>query len=239
MRGPPKASGASQARWDKPLPAGAAHSRHRICGHLCPPGPRRLPPAVCSHAGPADRADGPAAGLAGASAWRGCRPPGQGRAVHPRVDWLIAAPLALAAATQVWVARRASGARAAGSAYCAGNGRRASGGDSAAAVPQLGPATASALLVVPIYVAFAILAPLLGWMVARFFKLEAAAGRAVAFSASTRNSLVVLPLALAVPGAVPILPAVIVTQTLVELLSEMVYVRTMPRLGQSREVTHT
>lgn len=155
--------------------------------------------------------------------------------------WLIAVPLALAAATQLWAARRASGARAA-----ALLGLLPVPATAvvllvviAAVVPQLGPATESALLVVPIYVAFAILAPLFGWMVARFFKLEAAAGRAVAFSASTRNSLVVLPLALAVPGPVPILPAVIVTQTLVELLSELVYVRTMPRLGQSREVTHT
>src|SRR5256885_9866152 len=51
-------------------------------------------------------------------------------------------------------------------------------------------------------------------LVARAFRLPAASGRAVAFSAGTRNSLVVLPLALAVPGAIPVLPAVIVTQTL-------------------------
>lgn len=65
---------------------------------------------------------------------------------------------------------------------------------------------------------------------ARMFGLEAVAGRAVAFSSSTRNSLVVLPLALSVPGAIPILPAVIVTQTLVELLSELVYVRLIHKL---------
>ena len=41
------------------------------------------------------------------------------------------------------------------------------------------------------------------------------------------------PLALAVPGAVPLLPAVVVTQTLVELMSELVYVRLMPKLGTS------
>ncbi|MNF17505.1 hypothetical protein D3C80_2210460 [compost metagenome] len=54
--------------------------------------------------------------------------------------------------------------------------------------------------------------------------------RAVAFSGSTRNSLVVLPLALAVPGAIPVLPAVIVAQTLVELVSELVYVKLLPKL---------
>ncbi|XOT98248.1 arsenic resistance protein, partial [Alcaligenes pakistanensis] len=35
-------------------------------------------------------------------------------------------------------------------------------------------------------------------------------------SSATRNSLVVLPLALAIPGALPLLPAIILTQTLVE-----------------------
>jgi ACR3 family arsenite efflux pump ArsB len=59
--------------------------------------------------------------------------------------------------------------------------------------------------------------------------------RAVAFSAATRNSLVVLPLGLAVPGAVPVLPAIIVTQTLVELLSELIYVRFMPKIGKEVE----
>jgi hypothetical protein len=58
-------------------------------------------------------------------------------------------------------------------------------------------------------------------------------GRAVAFSTATRNSLVVLPLALAVPGALPVLPAIIVTQTLVELISELFYIRTIPRLGRA------
>ncbi|EYR78191.1 arsenic resistance protein [Shinella sp. DD12] len=103
----------------------------------------------------------------------------------------------------------------------------------AAVVPQLGAALDAALRVLPIYVAFAVIAPLIGWGVARLCKLEAPAGRAVAFSAATRNSLVVLPLALAVPGAVPILPAIIVTQTLVELVSELVYVRLAPKFGAS------
>jgi ACR3 family arsenite transporter len=42
---------------------------------------------------------------------------------------------------------------------------------------------------------------------------------------------VILPLALAVPGALPLLPAIIVTQTLVELIAELVYVRAIARLG--------
>ncbi|MGP1683784.1 MAG: arsenic resistance protein [Giesbergeria sp.] len=146
--------------------------------------------------------------------------------------WLIAVPLVLAAATQLWAARSKSGARA--SALLGLLPVPATAlvlfVVIAAVVPQLGSAVESALRVVPLYAAFAVLAPLLGWMVARIFKLEAAAGRAVAFSTSTRNSLVVLPLALSVPGAIPILPAVIVTQTLVELLSELAYVRLIQKL---------
>lgn len=90
---------------------------------------------------------------------------------------------------------------------------------------------------VPIYIAFAVIAPLIGWGMARLFRLGAPAGRAIAFSAATRNSLVVLPLAFAVPGAVPVLPAIIVTQTLVELISELVYMRLIPKLGGSERPT--
>lgn len=101
----------------------------------------------------------------------------------------------------------------------------------AAVLPQLGQAGAAAWRVVPVYAAFALLAPLLGWWFARRAGLVAQAARAVAFSAATRNSLVVLPLALAVPGAVPLLPAVVVAQTLVELVAELLYIRWLPRLG--------
>lgn len=96
-------------------------------------------------------------------------------------------------------------------------------------VPQLGPAISSVMKVVPIYVAFALVAPVAGWLVARAFSLPSDQGRAVAFSTATRNSLIILPLALSVPGAIPVIPAVIVAQTLVELLSELVYIRVIPR----------
>ncbi|MCT9000469.1 arsenic resistance protein [Chelativorans intermedius] len=151
--------------------------------------------------------------------------------------WLIAIPLALAALVQLgaalnrWVERMSAGlgvlpvpATALALLVVI-----------AAVVPQLGPAINAALRVVPIYIAFAIIAPLIGWGIGRvLFRLDAPASRSLAFSAGTRNSLVVLPLAFAVPGAVPILPAVIVTQTLVELVSELVYVRLVPRLGAKR-----
>ncbi|WP_323639091.1 arsenic resistance protein [Pectobacterium polonicum] len=100
-----------------------------------------------------------------------------------------------------------------------------------AVIPLLRTTWAVVLLAVPFYLLFALLAPLLGWLTSRAFRLDSAGGRSVAFSASTRNSLVILPLALAIPGALPLLPAVIVSQTLVELLSELIYIRVIPRLN--------
>lgn len=147
--------------------------------------------------------------------------------------WLIAIPLAAAGLFQFWAGRLVSGEKAvkvlsvlpvpatAVVLFLV----------VASVLPQLGSAKASVILVAPIYLAFSVLAPLVGWLVARAFRLETAAARAVAFSAATRNSLVVLPLALAVPGAIPLLPAIIVTQTLIELLSELIYIRVIPRFG--------
>ncbi|MCX5507633.1 arsenic resistance protein [Pseudomonas sp. BJa3] len=87
------------------------------------------------------------------------------------------------------------------------------------------------LPVVPVYAGFAVLAPLLGWFVARLFRLSTGEARAVTFSAATRNSLVVLPLALALPESIRALAAAaVITQTLVELVSELVYVRVVPAL---------
>lgn len=105
----------------------------------------------------------------------------------------------------------------------------------AAVVPRLGEAAGAAVRVAPVYIAFAIVAPLIGWTAARLFRLNPPASRAVAFSAGTRNSLVVLPLAFAVPDGLPLVPAIVVTQTLLELLSELGYIRLIARLGQSQQ----
>ena len=152
--------------------------------------------------------------------------------VHAFV-WLIAVPLVLAAATQIWAGRSALGAQASSALglFPVPATALVLFVVIATVVPQLGPAVGAALSVVPIYFAFAFIAPVLGWFVGRLFGLEPALGRSIAFSTGTRNSLVVLPLALAVPGAVPILPAIIVTQTLVELVSELIYVHFIARLG--------
>ena len=85
--------------------------------------------------------------------------------------------------------------------------------------------------VIPVYVGFLVLAPLMGILAARLFALPAATARAVTFSASTRNSLVVLPLALALPEDVRGLAAtVVILQTLIELVGELVYIRLIPAL---------
>jgi ACR3 family arsenite transporter len=84
------------------------------------------------------------------------------------------------------------------------------------------------LALIPAYVAFLVLAVAAGVGVSRLARLEAPEARAVTFSGATRNSLVVLPLALALPF--PLAPAAVVTQTLVELVGMVVLVRVLPRL---------
>ncbi|WP_037291016.1 arsenic resistance protein [Saccharibacillus sacchari] len=87
------------------------------------------------------------------------------------------------------------------------------------------------LRVLPIYALFMLLMPLLARVVGRLMRLDAGDGRALIFSSFTRNSLVVLPLALALPGeAAGIAAAVIVAQTLIELIGELIYVRAVPKL---------
>jgi ACR3 family arsenite efflux pump ArsB len=95
-------------------------------------------------------------------------------------------------------------------------------------LPQLLP-------VVPVYLGFALVAPAIGWATARLLGLPAQQKRAVMFSAATRNSLVVLPLALALPEQWRTLAAAaVITQTLVELVCELVYVRAIPAITSSR-----
>ena len=91
----------------------------------------------------------------------------------------------------------------------------------------LGAGTAL-LALVPVYLAFLVLATAAGILVSRLARLGVREARAVTFSGATRNSLVVLPLALALPS--PLAPAVVVTQTLVELVGMVVLVRLLPRL---------
>lgn len=90
---------------------------------------------------------------------------------------------------------------------------------------------AAVLRVLPLYALFLLIMPPLARLIGRLLRLDAGSGRALIFSAFTRNSLVVLPLALALPGeAADIAAAVIVTQTITELIGELIYVRAVPGL---------
>lgn len=85
------------------------------------------------------------------------------------------------------------------------------------------------LTVLPLYLIFHLTAPFAGLLSSKVFKLKTITSRTVSFSTSTRNSLVVLPLALALPAPNNhIVAAVIVTQTLVELVAELVYIKIIP-----------
>lgn len=88
----------------------------------------------------------------------------------------------------------------------------------------------SLLLVVPVFVVFAAVMLAVGIVAGRLVRLDVPATRAVALSGVTRNSLVVLPLALALPAGFEMAPLAVVTQTLVELLLLVVCVRLLPRL---------
>jgi len=115
---------------------------------------------------------------------------------------LIAIPL-LAAATIQWIARRHRFGRAveavmqclmvplmmATLAVVVGS-----------QIAAVGTRITSLLQVIPLYVAFLVIMVIVGIMAGRLAGLDVPATRALVFSGSTRNSLVVLPLALALPA---------------------------------------
>ena len=85
-----------------------------------------------------------------------------------------------------------------------------------------------------VFVVFLVAMPVVGRLAADVARLDVPAGRALVFSGATRNSLVVLPLALALPHALSLAPVVVVTQTLVELIGMIAYVRLVPHLVPTR-----
>ena len=145
---------------------------------------------------------------------------------------LVVVPLVLAWLTQAWAARHRSGVRTA----------EAAGTLMvplmvatllvvvASQVPELGDDLSAVVAVVPFHVVFLVVMAGLGVAVARLFRLPVADGRAIVFTGATRNSLVVLPLALALPDAYAAAAVVIVAQTLVEVIGMVVLVRVVPRL---------
>ncbi|CAM3549054.1 arsenic resistance protein [Tsukamurella ocularis] len=146
--------------------------------------------------------------------------------------WVIAVPLLLAGATQWAAARTRWGAALAD-------------GVAGAMVPIMVLTLAvvvasqiagvrdqlsSLLLTIPVYVLFAAVMTPVGAVAGRLAGLDVPSRRSVVFSGVTRNSLVILPLVLALPATYALAPLVVVTQTLVELVVMVLFVRLIPRL---------
>ncbi|WP_225797464.1 arsenic resistance protein [Streptomyces aculeolatus] len=145
---------------------------------------------------------------------------------------LIALPLTLAWLTQAWAARRPAGRRTADAAGTAMVPLMAATLATVVAsqVPKVDDSVGDVARVVPFYVLFLAAMAFAGLGVARLFRLDVPASRAIVFTGATRNSLVVLPLALALPDRLAAAAVVVVAQTLVEVVGMVVYVRLVPRL---------
>jgi ACR3 family arsenite efflux pump ArsB len=98
----------------------------------------------------------------------------------------------------------------------------------ASQLPRVQDSIGRIAAVVPVYVAFLVIMPLLGRLTAGLFGMAVGESRALVFTSVTRNSLVILPLALALPSGYALAPAVVVTQTLVELSGMVVLTRVVP-----------
>ncbi|GGF30513.1 arsenic resistance protein [Microbacterium sorbitolivorans] len=145
---------------------------------------------------------------------------------------LIVVPMALAAATQ-FLASRAAWARAFE--------RRALGMMVPLMMLTLAAVVASQIAgvgahlhalprAIAVYSAFALVMVPVGILLGRAARTDPAGRRAIVFSGVTRNSLVVLPLVIALPAGFELAPLAVVTQTLVELVAMVVMVRAVPRL---------
>lgn len=162
--------------------------------------------------------------------------------------WLILVPLIVAAIVQ-WLAGSGSGSGSKRRSRRQSFARGILGVFEAAMVPlmmltlfvvvvsQIGPVAANLgrlAGLIPLYAAFVVVMVPLGCLAARLATLDVPSARALTFSGVTRNSLVVLPLALALPAAFDLAPLAVVTQTLVELVAMVVLVRLVPRLLPAR-----
>ncbi|MFW3385104.1 UNVERIFIED_CONTAM: arsenic resistance protein [Kocuria sp. CPCC 205274] len=109
----------------------------------------------------------------------------------------------------------------------------------ASQVRGVGEQLADLAAVVPLYAGFLVLMVPIGILAARLARLDVPVSRALVFGGVTRNSLVVLPLALALPERLALTPFVVVTQTLVELVGMVVLVRLVPALVRDRDPRHS
>lgn len=99
----------------------------------------------------------------------------------------------------------------------------------AAQLPLIAPYLSELGGAIATFAAFAIIMTALGWILARVLPLPVGQGRALIFTAVTRNSLVMLPIVRAVT-ADGIGPSAVVAQTMVELVFMLLLVRAVPRI---------
>lgn len=82
--------------------------------------------------------------------------------------------------------------------------------------------------VLPLFIGYLVLAALLGWGLGRGLGLAPPIARTLTFSFGTRNSFVMLPIALALPEGWQAAVVVVVCQSLVELFGMLAYLRWVP-----------
>lgn len=82
--------------------------------------------------------------------------------------------------------------------------------------------------VLMIFCAFLLIAGLLSVLLANAFSLPTSQGRVLAFSLGSRNSFVILPLALSLPSSLELTVVVIVFQSLIELFGMAIYLWWVP-----------
>ena len=83
--------------------------------------------------------------------------------------------------------------------------------------------------IIPLYIAFLLLAFIAALLIGKLMSFPSEETRTLIYSTGTRNSLAVLPFAFALsPDIAGIVAAVIVTQTLVELIGELLYTKITP-----------
>lgn len=100
----------------------------------------------------------------------------------------------------------------------------------ASEVPAVLDAAPLLPLLVGVFLLYLVAAVVLGMAAARLARLPHGPARTLVMSLATRNSFVVLPIALAVPEGAGVVAVVVVTQTLVELAGVAVLVRVLPRI---------
>lgn len=148
--------------------------------------------------------------------------------------WIIVIPLVLAAITQLLARRwqRAKVIDTVNTALMVPLMTATLGVVVAAHIANVSHQLGDLLLTVVVYVLFASIMFALGLWVGRAARLDVPKQRALVFSGVTRNSLVILPLVLALPAKYSLAPLVVVTQTLVELLMMLVLINVVPRIIQ-------